>query len=141
MEQQIVPVLVVSHVSVLQCLVAYFRGSPIDKCTEIAFPMDTVVEMQPVKGGMWKENRFNLLPRSRINTADDASVASVASSINSLNMDDMEGMLTTEHPIWEVSQSEERRTAGRRAGAKRQLVLYLTDPLLASLIAGSGSHD
>jgi len=33
----------------------------------------------------------------------------------------------------EVRPSEERRTAGRRAGAKRQLVLYLTDPLLASL--------
>ena len=26
-------------------------------------------------------------------------------------------------------------TAGRRAGSKRQLVLYLTDPLLASLIS------
>jgi len=43
----------------------------------------------------------------------------------------------------EVRQSEERRTAGRRAGAQRQLVLYLTDPLLAPLatpflIAGLG---
>jgi len=38
----------------------------------------------------------------------------------------------------QVSQSEERRTAWRRAGAKRQLVLYLTDPLLASLIS---EHD
>ena len=33
----------------------------------------------------------------------------------------------------EVRESEERRTAGRRAGPKRQLVLYLTDPFLASL--------
>lgn len=98
MEQQIQPVLVVSHVSVLQCLVAYFRGSPIDECTEIAFPMDTVVEMQPVKGGMWKENRFSLIPpRSRINTIDDA-----ASSVGSVNMDNLDETMTgTEHPIWE----------------------------------------
>ena len=33
MEQQVAPVLVVSHVSVLQCLLAYFRGSPVEECT------------------------------------------------------------------------------------------------------------
>eukprot|EP00520_Triparma_pacifica_P014985 CAMPEP_0118649680 /NCGR_PEP_ID=MMETSP0785-20121206/9831_1 /TAXON_ID=91992 /ORGANISM="Bolidomonas pacifica, Strain CCMP 1866" /LENGTH=620 /DNA_ID=CAMNT_0006541981 /DNA_START=467 /DNA_END=2325 /DNA_ORIENTATION=+ len=112
-EQQIVPVLVVSHVSVLQCLVAYFRGSPIDKCTEIAFPMDTVVEMKPVKGGMWQESRFSLIsPRSRMSTLDDASVASAMSG-NSLNMDDLEEALgQTEHPIWE---DPAHTVEGRRA--------------------------
>ena len=35
MEQQVGPVLVVSHVSVLQALVSYFRNSKIEKCTSI----------------------------------------------------------------------------------------------------------
>ncbi len=70
MEQQVAPVLVVSHVSVLQCLVAYFRNMPVEDCTGIAFPMDTVVEMIPVKGGGWKESRFQLMPRSRMNSRE-----------------------------------------------------------------------
>jgi 6-phosphofructo-2-kinase/fructose-2,6-biphosphatase 1 len=35
MEQQVGPVLVVSHVSVLQALVSYFRNSKIEECTSI----------------------------------------------------------------------------------------------------------
>ena len=32
-EQQMVPVLVVSHVSVIQCLVSYFRNEPVERST------------------------------------------------------------------------------------------------------------
>ena len=38
--------------------------------------------------------------------------------------------------LQQVRQSEEQRAAGRRAGAKQQLELYLTYFPLASLIAG-----
>ena len=37
---------------------------------------------------------------------------------------------------FQVRSDEERRKAGRRAGAERQRVIYLTNPLLAPLIAG-----
>ena len=60
----------VSHVSVLQCLLSYFRGSPVEECTNIAFPMDTVVELTPVQGGSWKETRYGLIPRSRANSKE-----------------------------------------------------------------------
>ncbi|GMH50100.1 hypothetical protein TL16_g00694 [Triparma laevis f. inornata] len=116
MEQQVAPVLIVSHVSVLQCLVAYFRGSPVQECTSIAFPMDTLVEMIPVQGGSWKENRYSLLPRSRINSKEpffkqpvlgkegsvssisEASLGGVEGDFVQFNMNEMEG--NTTHPIW-----------------------------------------
>lgn len=59
-EQQVIPTLVVSHVSILQCLIAYFRNSPIEKCMSIEVPMHTVVKFTPVRGGGWKESRIQL---------------------------------------------------------------------------------
>merc|ERR1712127_401600 len=56
-EQQVGPVLVVSHVSVLQVLVAYFRNTPVESCTSIALPMNTVLEFTPAKGGGWQESQ------------------------------------------------------------------------------------
>ena len=32
--------------------------------------MDTVVEMVPVQGGSWRENRYTLIPRSRANSKE-----------------------------------------------------------------------
>lgn len=65
MEQQMVPVLVVSHVSVIQCLVSYFRNEPVEKSTGIEVPLETVIQMSPADGGGWIEERFQLLERKR----------------------------------------------------------------------------
>ena len=63
-EQQVGPVLVVSHVSVLQVMVAYFRGTPVENCTSIALPMNTVLKFTPAKGGSWQESQHCLMPSS-----------------------------------------------------------------------------
>ena len=60
LEQQVIPSLVVSHVSILQCLMAYFRNAPIEKCMSIEIPMHTVVKYEPVRGGGWKESFHRL---------------------------------------------------------------------------------
>lgn len=60
MEQQVSPVLVVSHVSVIQCLLAYFRNTPVQKCTSIEVPLHTVIEMSPMKGAGWHETHYPL---------------------------------------------------------------------------------
>ena len=52
--------MVVSHVSILQCLIAYFRNTPVEECMSIEIPMHTVVKFTPVRGGGWKETRIRL---------------------------------------------------------------------------------
>eukprot|EP00934_Nitzschia_sp_Nitz4_P003752 Nitzschia sp. Nitz4//scaffold62_size106224//36559//38517//NITZ4_004350-RA/size106224-augustus-gene-0.89-mRNA-1//1//CDS//3329555838//3742//frame0 len=61
-EQQVIPTLVVSHVSVLQTLIAYFRRSPIDKCMSIEVPLHTVIQFTPSRGGGWTETQVCLAP-------------------------------------------------------------------------------
>jgi len=60
-EQQVGPVLVISHVSVLQVLVAYFRNTPVENCTSIAIPLNTMLKFTPAKGGGWQESQHRLL--------------------------------------------------------------------------------
>lgn len=60
MEQSVSPVLVVSHVSVIQVLLAYFRGTPVKECTTITVPMHTVIKLTPVMGGCWLEEHEKL---------------------------------------------------------------------------------
>mmetsp|Transcript_35026 Transcript_35026/g.75643 ORF Transcript_35026/g.75643 Transcript_35026/m.75643 type:complete len:517 (+) Transcript_35026:21-1571(+) len=57
LEQQVEPSLVVSHTSVLQALVAYFRNSLAETCMNIDLPLNTVFKFEPAKGGGWKETR------------------------------------------------------------------------------------
>jgi hypothetical protein len=59
-EQQVIPTLVVSHVSILQVLIAYFRNSRIESCMGIEVPMHTVIKFTPVRGGGWMEERIPL---------------------------------------------------------------------------------
>jgi hypothetical protein len=59
MEQQVIPTLVVSHVSIIQCLMAYFRNTPVEKCMEIEVPMHTVIKFEPVRGGGWRETQHS----------------------------------------------------------------------------------
>lgn len=55
-------VVVVSHVSVIQVLMSYFRRTPIDKCTANEVPMNTVIKFTPVSGGGWTESQHRLCP-------------------------------------------------------------------------------
>lgn len=57
MERQRKPVLIVSHLSTLQVLLAYFKGVPVERCIELDFPMNTVIEFTPHQYG-WLERRF-----------------------------------------------------------------------------------
>jgi hypothetical protein len=59
-EQQVIPTLVVSHVSIIQCLMAYFRNTPVKKCMGIEVPMHTVIKFEPVRGGGWRETQHSL---------------------------------------------------------------------------------
>ncbi len=75
MEQQVNTVVVVSHVSVIQVLMSYFRRTPIDKCTSNEVPMNTVIKFTPVSGGGWTESQHKLCPGDEIDSQDseDAS--------------------------------------------------------------------
>lgn len=61
MEQQLGLALVVSHVSVLQVLVSYFRATPVSECMDIEIPMHTVLKFTPLRGGGWLESQHVLI--------------------------------------------------------------------------------
>ena len=60
-EQQVIPTLIVSHVSILQMLIAYFRNSHVEKAMEIEVPLHTVIQFSPVRGGGWSESQHTLI--------------------------------------------------------------------------------
>jgi len=72
MEQQVVPVLVVSHVSVIQVLLSYFRHSPIEKCTSIEVPMNTVIKLSPANGGGWRESQITILHDDKLHDSQSS---------------------------------------------------------------------
>ena len=59
-EQEVIPTLLVSHVSILQCLMAYFRNTRVEKCMNIEVPLHTVIKFTPVRGGGWSESQHPL---------------------------------------------------------------------------------
>jgi hypothetical protein len=72
LEQQVTPTLVVSHVSVLQMLIAYFRNSPVETCMDIEVPLHTVIKFTPARGGGWSETVHPLvLPTSGPDEVND----------------------------------------------------------------------
>lgn len=88
MEQQVVPVLVVSHVSSLQCLMAYFRNTPVHKCMSAEVPMHTVMKFEPVRGGGWKESWHPLVGDSHVSKKKEGMVVVPSSSeFSSLSQD------------------------------------------------------
>lgn len=88
-EQQVIPTLVVSHVSILQCLMAYFRNTPIERCMSIEVPMHTVIKFTPVRGGGWSES-VHLLSES----ANPMRPIESISEISNLSVTD------NDEPIW-----------------------------------------
>lgn len=51
------PVLIVSHLSTLQVLYAYFKSLPLSSCPDIQLPMNQLIEFSPHQYG-WVEKRF-----------------------------------------------------------------------------------
>mmetsp|Transcript_134676 Transcript_134676/g.430193 ORF Transcript_134676/g.430193 Transcript_134676/m.430193 type:complete len:576 (+) Transcript_134676:68-1795(+) len=56
------PVLIVSHITVLQLLVAYFRGTPVEEAWKTSIPRDTVMEVSPTSGGGFVCEEHPLVP-------------------------------------------------------------------------------
>jgi hypothetical protein len=61
LEQTLGPAVVVSHVSVLQVLLSYFRASPVSESIKVEVPMHTVFKFVPLRGGGWLESQHVLL--------------------------------------------------------------------------------
>jgi len=70
MEQQVNMTCCVSHVSVLQVLMAYFRRTPSSECTCIEVPMNTVIKYTPVTGGGWTESMHKVCQPEHLDTAN-----------------------------------------------------------------------
>ena len=92
-EQQVAPVLIVSHLSVLQMLIAYMRNSSVEKAMSIEVPMHTVLKFTPSRGGGWTEEAHQLI-QGEINPS-----APVGSPVSDLSSRSLEAPATT--PIWE----------------------------------------
>jgi broad specificity phosphatase PhoE len=107
-EQQVIPTLVVSHVSILQCLMSYFRNSPVEQCMSIEVPMHTVIKFTPVRGGGWSES---LHPLSECGTVGLRPVDSV-SEVSAMSDTSPEMMAS---PIWsDYHPSRVNGAVGRR---------------------------
>lgn len=74
MEQHLGPTVVVSHVSVLQVLVSYFRSTPVTECTGIEIPMGTVLKFVPLRGGGWLESHQKLVPEMQEQDHSEESI-------------------------------------------------------------------
>jgi len=55
-EQCTRPVLIVSHITVLQLLLAYFRGETVESAVDLRFPKNAVLEVRPTSGGGFRCN-------------------------------------------------------------------------------------
>jgi hypothetical protein len=99
-EQQVTPVLIVSHLSVLQMLIAYMSNSPVEKAMSIEVPMHTVLKFTPSRGGGWTETRHQLI---RDETAPSVPLGSPESEGSTRSI---EAPVTT--PIWEDPASKKR---------------------------------
>jgi hypothetical protein len=98
LEQQVIPTLVVSHVSCLQVLIAYFRTSPVEKCMEIEVPLHTVLKFTPARGGGWTESQHFLCP------ADDGPllppVTSISSEMSNVTFENCSITCPSSPPFW-----------------------------------------
>ena len=68
------PVLVCSHLSTLQVLLAYFKGVPLQDCVTLDFPMNAVIEFTPHQYG-WLERRYSFTRAAGDDTITSSSAA------------------------------------------------------------------
>lgn len=93
-EQQVSPVLIVSHVSVLQLLIAYCRNFPVEKAMSIEVPMHTVLKFSPSRGGGWTETRHPLLEEEEDSGIAPLTAVASGSDLSYLSLE------TPTTPIW-----------------------------------------
>lgn len=95
-EQQVVPVVVVSHVSILQCLMAYFRNTPVRSCMTAEVPMHTVIKFLPARGGGWTESWHSL--ESQSSPEKNMVTVPSESEFSALSVD--QESTANDEPIW-----------------------------------------
>lgn len=74
------PTVVISHLSTLQVLLAYFKGVPVADCVDLDFPMACVIELRPHQYG-WLERRFTFTQVSSDDSITSSSSSSSSASI------------------------------------------------------------
>lgn len=96
-----IPTLIVSHVSVLQMLIAYFRNSPVEEAMTIEVPLHTVLKFSPVRGGGWTESQHELAPvYERTNSFLPHATHSVSIEGMDKVSDENEYQPVSPSPIW-----------------------------------------
>jgi len=70
------PVLIVSHVTTLQLLMAYFKGVPVEEAWQMPVPQNTVLEVIPTSGGsfQYEEHNFDMPKPESTEGPDDRQV-------------------------------------------------------------------
>ena len=116
-EQQVIPTLVVSHVSILQCLMAYFRNTPVEKCMSIEVPMHTVIKFEPARGGGWQES-WHPLGKQQAPATQDGMVA-VPSSGELSNLSTDQDSANNGDPIWWGETVPNRRMSPKHVVRKQ----------------------
>ena len=99
-EQQVIPTLVVSHVSILQILIAYFRGSPVQKCMGIEVPLHTVLKFTPARGGGWSETQHLLCPVDELETTSKIPEVPSISEMSAMTFEGGDRTPASPTPIW-----------------------------------------
>jgi len=104
-EQQVIPTLVVSHVSILQCLMAYFRNTRVEKCTSIEVPLHTVIKFTPVRGGGWCESHHPMYDVPELPTMVRHNSTTPSSPRGMKGVESMSEMSNGDHSMGSISQS------------------------------------
>eukprot|EP00405_Crypthecodinium_cohnii_P020539 CAMPEP_0206467092 /NCGR_PEP_ID=MMETSP0324_2-20121206/28844_1 /ASSEMBLY_ACC=CAM_ASM_000836 /TAXON_ID=2866 /ORGANISM="Crypthecodinium cohnii, Strain Seligo" /LENGTH=545 /DNA_ID=CAMNT_0053940325 /DNA_START=107 /DNA_END=1744 /DNA_ORIENTATION=+ len=103
------PVLIVSHITVLQLLLSYFLGTPVEDSWKMPVPKDTVLEVSPTCGGSFVVQEHQL-----ICGADQHWGSSSCSSTTS-------GASSEEEPVCSTSSSGSSGSGEKRVGGNVDL--------------------
>jgi hypothetical protein len=112
-EQQVVPVVVVSHVSTLQCLMAYFRNTNVKKCMLTEVPMHTVIKFEPARGGGWQESWHPL--SSKENSPEQMTAVTSESEFSAMSAEE------TAEPIWWGESAKMSPTVPPKSPRRKQV--------------------
>ena len=128
-EQQVIPTLIVSHVSVLQMLIAYFRNSPVEEAMTIEVPLHTVLKYTPVRGGGWTESQHELSPvYQRTNSFVPSQTVSIE-GIDKVSAE-TEQQPVSPSPIW---GDHLRKPSSTSFGSNSQTLSFEQGPRVPSL--------
>jgi broad specificity phosphatase PhoE len=125
LEQQVIPTLVVSHVSVLQMLIAYFRNSPVEEAMKIEVPLHTVLKFTPARGGGWHETCHELAPVSeKSNSFSAQRIVSIEGIEQIRKQYTVEGPPASPTPIWGDHMAKKTSSSSTRQAGKPPVVPF-----------------